>query len=164
MASRLAKRIENLVQNVLMALVRAIDLVDHDDGTHATLQRLGDDELGLRERAFRGVDQHNDAVDHIEDALDLAAEVGVARRIDDVDARVLPDDGGALGKDGDPALALQVIGIHGAFSDALPLAEGARLLEHFVDEGGLAVVDVSDNGDVSELHQGLCCAAKDART
>ena len=109
---------------------------------------------------FGGVDQHHDAVDHVQDALDLAAEVGVARRIDDIDARVLPDDGRALGKDGDAALALQVVGIHRALSNPLALAERAGLLEQFVDERGLAVVDVSDNRDVSELHQSLCALQK----
>ena len=41
-------------------------------------QGLGEHELGLRHRAFGGVDQQEHAVDHAEDALDLAAEVGVA--------------------------------------------------------------------------------------
>jgi hypothetical protein len=36
------------------------------------------------------VDQQQHRVDHRQHALDLAAEVGVAGRIDDVDAVVLP--------------------------------------------------------------------------
>ena len=35
---------------------------------------------------FGGIDQQHHAVDHGEDALHLAAEIGVAGRIDDVDA------------------------------------------------------------------------------
>ena len=42
-------------------------------------------EAGLRQRAFGGVDQQHDAVDHRQRALHLAAEVGVAGRVDDVD-------------------------------------------------------------------------------
>ena len=114
------------------------------------LQRLGDHELGLRQRAFGGVDQHDRAVDHVEDALDLAAEIGVARRVDDVDAGVLPDDRGRLGEDGDAALALEIVGIHGALGDALVLAEGAGLLQQPVDQGGLAMVDVGDDRDVAQ--------------
>jgi hypothetical protein len=34
------------------------------------------------------------------------------------------------------------------------------LLEQFVDKRGLAVVDVGDNRDVSELHQSLCALQK----
>ena len=61
-------------------------------GRKPDLERLRDDELRLRHRPFGGVDQHDGAVHHVEDALDLAAEIGMARRVDDVDARVLPEE------------------------------------------------------------------------
>ena len=60
-----------------------------------------------------------------------------------------------LGEDGDAALALEVVGIHRALGHLLVVAEGAGLLQQPVDQGGLAVVDVGDDGDVAELH-GLC--------
>ena len=132
--------------------VGPIDLVDDDDRLQAHLERLGDDEFGLRQRALGGVDQHQRAVDHIEDALDLAAEIGVAGRIDDVDAGVLPDQRGRLGQDGDAALALQVVGIQRALGHALVLAERAGLLQQAVDQRGLAVVDVGDDGDIAKVH------------
>ena len=80
-------------------------------------------ELGLRQRTFGGVDQHQRAIDHVEDALDLAAEIGVARRVDDVDAGALPEDRGHLGENGDAALALEIVGIHRALGHPLVLAE-----------------------------------------
>ena len=64
----------------------------------------------------------------------------------------LPDDRGRLGEDGDAALALEVVGIHRALGHALVLAEGAGLLQQAVDQRGLAVVDVGDDGDVAEVH------------
>ena len=82
------EQIEHLVHHFRRARVGTVDLVDHDDRPQADLQRLGDDEFGLRQRTFGGVDQHQRAVDHVQDALDLAAEIGVARRVDDVDADV----------------------------------------------------------------------------
>ena len=57
---------------------------------------------------FGRVDQQQHAVDHRQHALDLAAEVGVAGRVDDVDLVVLVVDGGVLRQDGDAALALEV--------------------------------------------------------
>ena len=57
-------------------------------GRKPLAQRLAGHELGLRHRPFGGIDQHQDAVDHAEDALDLAAEIGMAGRVDDVDAHV----------------------------------------------------------------------------
>ena len=75
---------------------------------------------------FGSVDQHQGTVDHVEDALDLAAEIGVARRVDDVDARCRARaTRGHLGENGDAALALEVVRIHGALGHALVLAEGA---------------------------------------
>ncbi len=116
-----------------MALVGAVDLVDRNDRTEALGQRLAEHELGLRHRAFGGIDEDHDAIDHREDALDFTAEIGVAGRIDDVDARVLPDERGHLGKDGDAALALEVVAVHRPLFDALVFAEGTGLLEQDVD-------------------------------
>ena len=47
----------------------------------------------------------------LQDALDLAAEVGVAGRVDDVDLGVAEREGDVLGQDGDAALALEVVGV-----------------------------------------------------
>ena len=49
-------------------------------------------------------------------------------------------------------VSFQRIGIHHAFFYDLIFAEGSSLAEHFVDEGGLPVVDVRDDGDVANLH------------
>ena len=136
----------------MRARIWAVDLVDDDDGLKPHLERLGHDEFRLRQRAFGGVDQHQGAVDHAEDALDLAAEIGVARRIDNVDARAVPDDRGDLSEDGDAALALEIVGIHSALGHPLVLAEGARLLEKPVDEGRLPMVDMGNDGDIAKIH------------
>ena len=58
----------------------------------------------------------------------------------------------ALGQDGDPALALLVVGVHRALDRRLVGAEDAGLGEQLIDEGGLAMVDVGDDGDVAERH------------
>ena len=86
------EQVEDLVMDGGGPGVGLVDLVDDDDGLEAQRQRLAGDELGLRHRAFRRIDQQDDAVDHREDALHFAAEVGVAGRVDDVDARAVPFD------------------------------------------------------------------------
>ena len=148
------EQVEDLVQDGVVALVRPVDLVDDDDRPQPLLERLGDHELGLRQRPLGGVHQHDGAVHHVEDALHLAAEIGVARRVDDVDARVVPVDGRALGENGDAALALQIVAVHGLRFHLLVLAEGARLLEQGIDQRGLAVIDVRDDRDVAKVHAG----------
>ena len=84
-------------------------------------------ELGLRHRPLGGVDEQEHAVDHAEDALDLAAEVGVAGGVDDVDPVPLPLDACRLGEDGDAALALEVVRVERPLDRRLVLAERPRL-------------------------------------
>ncbi len=92
------KQVEHLVDDFGLARIRTIDLVDDDDRAQAHFQRLANHELGLRHRPFSGIDQHDGAVDHGQDALDLAAEIGMAGRVDDVDARIFPVNGSRLGR------------------------------------------------------------------
>ena len=156
------EQVEHLFLDLPRAGVRPVGLIDHHDRLQALGQRLHGDELGLRHRAFRRVDQQQHAVDHVEDPLDLAAEVGVARRIDDVDVVAVPDQRGALGQDGDAAFALLVVAVHRPVGDLLILAEGAALAQQLVDQGGFAVVDVGDDGEVAgraladRFAHGLC--------
>ena len=100
--------------------------------------------------AFAGIHQQHDAVHHLQSAFDLASEVAVAGCVHDVDLHIVIEDGGVLGQNGDAALALQVIGVHDPLDDVLIGAESAALLQHSVNQRGLAVVNVGDNGDVAD--------------
>ncbi len=121
-------------------------------GRSPTFKCLADHELGLGHRAFGGVDEDDRAVHHVQDALDLAAEIGVAGGIDDVDAGVLPDDRGRLGQDGDAALFFELVRIHDTLSDALVFAVGTGLLQKLVDKGRFAMVDVGDDRHIAHFH------------
>ena len=146
------EQIEHFVDDFAGARVGLVDLVDGDNRLQTDLERLADDELGLRHRPFGGVDEHDGAVHHRQDALDLAAEIRVAGRVDDVDPRILPDDRGRLGENGDAALFFDVVRIHHALDHALVFAERAGLAKQLIDQCGLAMVDVGDDGDVAEIH------------
>ncbi len=144
-------QLEHLVQHRVRAGVRPVHLVDHDDRTQAELQRLLEHEAGLRQRPLRRVDQEQDAVHHPEDPLDLASEVGVPRRVDDVDLDALVADRGVLRQDGDAALALQIVAVHDPLHEPLVRAEGAGLLQQPIHERRLAMVDVRDDRDVPDV-------------
>ena len=132
-------------------LVGPVDLVDDHDDPVAQLQRTAQHEAGLRHRPFGGIHQQDDAVDHLQDALHLAAEVGVARGVNDVNLGVAVLDSGVLGQDSDAALPLQVVGVHDALHRLLILAVHAALLQHLIHQRGLAVVNVGDNSYVSQF-------------
>ena len=145
------EQLVDLVEHLGDAGVGAVDLVDHQDHRQAGAQRLAQHEPGLGQRAFAGVDQQEHAVDHGEAPLDLAAEVGVAGRVDDVDLHAAVADRGVLGQDGDALLALEVHRVHDALVHVLVGPEGAGLPEHGVDQRRLAVVDVGHDGDVAKV-------------
>ena len=75
----------DLVEHLVGPGVAAVDLVEHHDRGQVQRQRLRQHVAGLGQRALGRVDQQEHAVDHGERPLDLAAEVGVARRVDEVD-------------------------------------------------------------------------------
>ena len=144
----------HLVHDLRRPRVGAVDLVDDEDDRKLQLERLAQHEPRLRQRPLGRVDEQQHAVHHRQRALDLAAEVGVARRVDDVDLRLAVLHRRVLGEDRDPLLALEVHRVHDPLVDVLVLAEGAGLPEHRVDERRLAVVDVRDDRDVAEVVAG----------
>ena len=145
------EEVVDLVEDLGCAGVGAVDLVDDDDGGQAELERLGQDETGLGQRALGGVDEQQHAVHHLEGALDLTAEIGVAGGVDDVDLDAVEPHRGVLGEDGDAAFAFEIARIHDPLVDSLVVAEGAALPQHGVHQGGLAVVDVGDDRQISKL-------------
>ena len=143
------EKVVDLVQHFLRARVGAVDLVDDHDGLELGFERLGQHVARLRQRALGRVDQQHDAVDHLERAFHFAAEIGVAGRVDDVDLAAVEVDGRVLGQDGDAALALQLVRVHHAVGHLLVGAEGAGLAQHGVNQRGLAMVDMGDDGDIA---------------
>ena len=148
--AQFVEEFEGTVDDPVRTRAGTVDFVDHHDRPEPERQGFARHEAGLGHRAFDRVHQQQHAIDHRQHALDLAAEVGMARGVDDVDAGAAVIDGAVLGEDGDAALALQVVRVHHALADALVSGEGAGLLEQAVDQRGLAVVDVRDDRDVAD--------------
>jgi hypothetical protein len=151
--AELVEQVERLVEHPVRARLLAVDLVDDHDRPQPVLEGLLRDEACLRHRPIERVDDEEHPIDHSQNTLDLASKVGVPGRIDDIDFRLPPANRCILGEDGDPPLTLERVGVHHALLHHLVFAECARLAEHLVDERGLAVIDVRDNGDVADLHR-----------
>ena len=142
--------------------VGAVDLVHAQDDRQFGFEGLAQHEAGLRQRAFGGVHEQHDAVNHGDAALDLTAEIGVAGGVDDVEGDALRVavlggqrtgvfHGRVLGEDGDALLAFQIVGIHYTIRHFLTLGKHVRLLKHGIDQGGLAVIDVSHNRHITDI-------------
>jgi hypothetical protein len=140
---------QHLIVNPERLGIRAVDLVDRHDGPESQRQCLTGDEPGLWHGPFGRIHQDEDAVDHAENPLDLATEVGVARRVHDVDLGAVPAHGGVLGENGDPPLPLEGVGVHHPFLDLLVGPESPRLAEHLINQCRLAVVYMGDDRQVT---------------
>jgi hypothetical protein len=147
------EQIPNGVEHFVWIGIVAIDFVDHDNRLRAGFEGFAEDETGLSLGTIRGINDKQHAVDHVHDTLDFAAEIGVAGSIDDIDVVILIFEGGVFGADGNALFALKIHGIHDALfgGDGLVGAERAGLLEEAIDERGFPVVDVGDNGDISNV-------------
>ena len=154
--------VEDLFVHHLRAAVGLVHLIDHHDRLLAQRQRLLQHEARLGHRALEGVHEQQHAVAHVQHALHLAAEVGVARGVDDVDLVVLIDDRDVFREDRDASLALQVVIVQNEFAALFGVvAQDMPRQNHLVHEGRLAVIDVGDDRDVAQfLHRSSFCRAK----
>ena len=144
------EEVEGLVHDPRRARAGPVDLVHDHDGLETAREGLLGHEARLWHGTVHGIDEQQHGIHHRQDPLHLAAEIGMSRGIDDIDPIVPPAERRILGEDGDPALALQLVRVHDALDASCALAERPGLLQQAVDERGLAVVDVGDDGDVAK--------------
>ena len=142
-------QLQHLIHYLVQAGIGPVHFIDDNDNSQILRQRLFQHKAGLRHGALRRVHQQQHAVHHLQHALHLAAKVGMTGGIYYIDLDAVIGGGGVLCQNGDAALPLQVAGIHHAVLHHLVIAEGAALLEHLIDQRGLAVVYMGNNGYVS---------------
>ena len=146
-----AEQVEDLVQSEERVAAVAVDFIYDDDRGKAEFQGLLGHETRLGHGAFESVDNQKHTVNRTEHAFHLATEVGVPRGIDDVHAVSLVHHARVLGEDGNAAFAFKVVGVHHSFVDFFAFVEGSALLQELVHKRCLAVVNVCDDGYVSDF-------------
>ena len=144
------EKVVDLVEHGGRARVGAVNFIENNDRRKLGLQRLLQHIAGLRQRTFAGVDQQQHAVHHAQGALDFAAEIAVAGRVHDVDARIVKEKRRVLGQNGDSALAFELVRVHHAVDHSFIAAKDAALAEHGIHQRRLAVVHVRDDGDIAD--------------
>ena len=75
----------------------------------------------------------------------------MAGRIHNINFGVFIMNGRVFGQDGDATLPLQISGVHDPLHGGLVFPVDAALLQHLVHQGGLAVVHVGDDCDVTNV-------------
>ena len=146
------QQLQHLVVHPQRLSVGPVDLVDQHDGLEPERQRLARDEPRLGHRTFGGIHEQQEAVHHPQDALDFSAEIGVARRIYNIDFGIGPPNRSILRQDRNSALTLQRVRVHDALGHLLIGTEHPRLAEHLVHQRGFPMIDVGNDGDVADFH------------
>ena len=75
----------------------------------------------------------------------------MARGVDDVDFVAFVADGDILAEDSDTAFALEIVVVEDEFAGLLIVAEQFGLMKHAVDQGGLSMVDVGYNCNITNV-------------
>ena len=131
--------------------MRAVDLIEDDDGVQANFKGLGEDKAGLRHRPFLGIDEEQNTIDKAEDPFDLAGKIGMAGGVDNIDFKVFKEYTGMFCEDCDPALFFLVVAVHYSFRDLFVVAKDIGLFKQAVEQGGFSMVDVGDDGDIANF-------------
>ena len=108
-------------------MLRTVDFVETHDNRKRKLERFHQNELGLRHNALESVNDQHNAVYHLKDTLNLAAEISVARGVDDVDLSSFISNRCIFGKNRDTTLSLNIIRVHDTLLNLLVLTEHAAL-------------------------------------
>ena len=149
----------DLVEHGGGARAAAVDLVHQDQRRNAETgeRAVQDARLGLH--AFDRRDDEHGPVEHVEHALDLGDEVGVAGGVDEVDGdpRERERHDRRLDRDAAAAFQRQGVGAGVAVVDAAGLVDDAREVQEALGEAGLTGVDVGEDAQVHDGGHGPSC-------
>ena len=144
-------QIKRIVDNSLWASAVTVNLVDNHHDRKACVDSVAQNKASLWHRAFSCVNQKQCTVGHLQNTLYLAAEVSVARGINNVDLDALVLNRDILCQNSNSALTLLIVGVQNSLLNLLVLAECIGCLKHLVNHGGFTVVNVSDDSNISDV-------------
>ncbi len=144
----------NLLANAFGLGGRQVDFIDDGNNFEIVVQREVRIRQRLRFHALRRIHHQQCAFAGLQAAGNLIRKIDVPRRIDQVQLIHLPVVGAiveanGVGFDGDAALAFEIHRVEDLLHH-FPLGEGACHLEQTVGQGGLAVVDVRDDREITD--------------
>ena len=144
-------KIKRIVDNSLWTSAVTVNLVDNHHDRKACVDSVAQNKASLWHRALSCVNQQKRTVSHLQNTLYLAAEVSVARGINNVDFDTLVLNRDVLCQNGNSALTLLIIGVQDSLLNLLVLAECIGCLEHLVNHGGFTVVNMGDDSNISDV-------------
>ena len=144
-------QVEHHLIDLLWAAVGLVHLVHHDDRFEAYLKSLLQYEPCLGHRTLEGVYKQQTAIGHIQHTLYLASEIGVSRRIYDIDFNSFPINTHVLGENGDATLSFKIVSVEHLIAEILSLTEEISSQHHLIDQGCLTMVYMRNDCDISDI-------------
>ena len=148
--AQLIEQIKSMIHHPIRSSAGSVYLVDYHDRMQAERQCLARYKAGLRHRPFHRIYQQQHTVHHRQYAFDFAAKIGVSRCVNNIDMHAFVLNRTILCQNGNAALFFQIIIIHYALGNMLVRSKSGGLSQQLIHEGGFAVVNVGDNGDVTD--------------
>ena len=143
------KKLKDLVLNLDKTGIGLVDLVYTYDDLVVKLKCALKNESCLRHRTFSCINKKDNSVYHLENTLDLTAEIRVSGSIDNVDLNVLIVYRRVLCENGNTPFLLDIIRVHYASNGLLIFSVYTTLLEQSVNKRCFAVFNVRDYCNVS---------------
>ena len=103
------EKVVEFVYDLLNSRVGPVDFIDDSYGRQFRFEGFHENVAGLRQGAFTGIDEEQNAVDHRQGSFNFATKITVPRSIDDVDLHAVISNSGGLRKDGNSPLALEIV-------------------------------------------------------
>ena len=106
--SQVHEKFEDFVDDLSGAGAGSVDLVDAYDHRKIQCHRFAKDKSCLGHRSFKGVNDEDDTVYHLEDTLHFSAEVCVTWSVNDIDLDPFVINGCIFAQNSDSALSLDI--------------------------------------------------------
>ena len=130
-----------------------IDFINDDNGLQIELQCFLQNKSCLRHRAFKCINKQTNTIGHFQNTFYLASKIGVTRCINDINFYAFIFYRCVFRKDGNASFTFQIIAIHDELTGFLVFAEDLGSMQDFVDQCCFTMVNVSNDGDVSDIHK-----------
>ncbi len=142
-------QLEYILLHFMWSAVFLIHLIDHQYGLQPKFQGFPQYEPRLRHDALQGIHKKQYTIGHFEYPLHFTPKIGMAGCINDIDLHISVMYRYILGKNGDAPLPFQIIAVEDQIYSFFSLVEDFGFLNDPVNQSGLAVVHMCNDGYIS---------------
>ena len=130
-----------------------IYLINDNDWFQIKLQCFLQNESCLWHRTFKCINKQTNTIGHFQNTFNFATKVGVTRCVNNINLYAFIFYRCVFRKNGNASFTFQIIAIHDELTGFLVFAEDLGSMQDFVDQCCFTMVNVSNDGDVSDIHK-----------